>query len=287
LQIRELAHEFKETKMRLTFFSIFAIYLSSTFASEKKNWIIEDTMVTNDNIGIFKIPNSLNRGDEIVTLKPNCFVFVLQKKLIPNELKDNVVDYFLKVKTPAGQIGYIWIDAVVSKKQFHQHQDSITMWAKLPQPLYSNLIGTTYLKNSELPAELYSGEFVSVGEKNRYGIISVSNRYNGDYSYLFFVIEDKTKGDGLKILDIIPLYPALFSKGSSLWFKQCECKNKATDCSDVVAIYFHNDSMATKNIMVKPDKAWRPNYKTQKLEAILPESVKCGSMASEEDDGGP
>jgi SET domain-containing protein len=77
-----------------------------------------------------------------------------------------------------------------------------------------------------------------------------------------------------------------FKKDATVWFQQCECNSKE-DCSDVVAIYFHNDSMATKNIMVKPDKAWRPNYKTQKLEAILPESVKCGSMASEEDAGGP
>jgi hypothetical protein len=45
--------------------------------------------------------------------------------------------------------------------------------------------------------------------------------------------------------------------------------------------------MAKKNILVKPDIAWRPNYSSGKLETISPESVKCGSMASEEDAGGP
>lgn len=272
--------------MRLRFLFVLLIYLSSAFAIEKKNWAIEDTMITNDNIGIFKIPNSLNRKDKIVILKPNSVVYVIDKKIIPNELRDNAIDFFLKVKTPTGLIGYIWIDAVISKKQFQQHQDSLKLWVNIPQPAYANLIGTTYFKNNELPMELFSGEFVSVGEKNQYGIISISNRYNGNYSYLFFVLEDKSKGDGLKILDIIPLNPTLFKKGSSLWFKQCECGNKSADCSDVVAIYYHDDKMAKKNIMVKPEKAWRPNYKTEKLEAIPPESVKCGSMASEEGDGG-
>ena len=257
---------------------------SLTFAVQNKSWQIEDTMVVKRKSSLYKKPkiDIANR----ITLDKNTIINVLEKEPIPNKLGPGVIEYYLKVKTSAGQTGYIWIESLITKKQFQQHQDSLNLWAKLPQPLYNNLIGTTYFKNTELPAELFSGEFVSVGEKNLYGIISVSNRYNGDYSYLFFVIEDKTKGDGLKILDIIPLSPTLFKKGSSLWFKQCECRNKSTDCSDVVAIYYHDDKMATKNIMVNPEKAWRPNYKTQKLEAIPPESVKCGSMAPEEDDAG-
>jgi hypothetical protein len=259
-------------------------YLSFAFATENNNRQIEDTMITNDYISLYKVPDNRDKKNKLVKLKPNCIVIAIDKKLIPNTLGPKVVEYYIKVKTLEGNSGYIWIDALISKKQFNQHQDSLKLWVTLPQPSYKNLIGTTYFKNDELPAELSSGEFVSIGEKNLYGIISLSNKYNGNYSYLFFVIEDKTKGDGLKILDIIPLNPAAFKKGSSLWFKQCKCPNKSVDCSDVVAIYFHNDSMATKNILVKPDKAWRPNYTTKRLEAIPPESVKCGSMASEEGD---
>jgi len=271
--------------MRIKSFVIIAFCFSLILGSDNRELMVEDTMILRGKDALLEKPQF--DAHHIATFKANSIVYILDKKPVPNELKQNAKDFFLKVKTPAGQIGYFWTKSLITKKQFQLHQDSLNSWAKLPQPLYGDLIGTTYLKNSELPAELYSGEFVSVGEKNLYGIISVSNKYNGDYAYLFFVIEDKTKGDGLRILDIIPLYPALFSKGSSLWFKQCECKNKATDCSDVVAIYYHEDKMAKKNIMVKPDKAWRPNYKTQKLEAIPPELVKCGSMASEEDAGGP
>jgi hypothetical protein len=263
--------------------------LATSFAAEKKYRAIEDTMITDGVESIYKyVPDYSNLKGELVKLRPGSILYVIDKIPILHKLggKDN--DLFLKVKTPEGVEGYIWLDVLITKKQYHQHQDSLKLWSQIPQPSYKNLIGTTYFKNSELPVELFSGEFISTGEKNLYGIISVSNRYNGNYSYLFFVIEDKIKGDGLKILDIIPLNPAAFKKGSSLWFKQCKCQSKSGDCSDVVAIYFHNDSMATKNIMVKPDKAWRPNYTTKKLEAIPPESVKCGSMASEEGDaGGP
>jgi len=266
-------------RVKTLLFAIF--YFSLVQGTENINLLIEDTMVVRGKDGLLEKPQF--DAHCIATLKEKSVVYILEKKPVPNELKQNAKDFFLKVKTPAGQSGYFWTKSLITRKQFQLHQDSLNLWANTPQPAYANLIGITYFKNSELPAELYSGEFVSVGEKNQYGIISVSNRYNGDYAYLFFVIEDKTKGDGLKILDIIPLNPTFFKKGSSLWFKQCECKNKATDCSDVVAIYYHDDKMAKKNIMVKPEKAWRPNYKTQKLEAIPPESVKCGSMASEED----
>jgi hypothetical protein len=272
--------------MRLITSFVIAIYLSFPFAPEAKTWAIEDTMVVKGNESIFKTPkiDVFNRTN----LKPNSFVYVLDKKPVPNEIKSNGIEYFLKVKISTGQIGFIWIDGLISKKQFQQHQDSLKLWAATPEPSYSNLIGTTYFKNNELPSELSSGEFVSVGEKTMYGIVSISNRYNGNYSYLFFVVDDKRKGDGLKILDIVPLSASSFKNGASLWFKQCECEKKPGDCSDVVAIYHHDEKMAKKETMVRPDKAWRPNYATMKLESIPPESVKCGSMAPEEDDaGGP
>ena len=275
--------------MHLASILLMTFCLATSFAAEKKNRAIEDTMITDGVESIFKyVPDYSNLKGELVKLRPGSTVYVIDKIPIPHKLGGKDDDLFLKVKTPEGIEGYIWLDVLITKKQYHQHQDSLKLWSQIPQLSYKNLIGTTYFKNSELPVELYSGEFVSTGEKNLYGIISVSNKYNGNFSYLFFVIEDKQKGDGLKILDIVPLSATSFKNGASLWFKQCECKDKSKDCSDVVAIYHHDDAMVTKNILVKPDKAWRPNYTTKKLEPIPPESVKCGSMASEEDDeGGP
>jgi len=257
---------------------IFGLSLAQGFESD--NYVIEDTMIVRGRDGLQEKPQFY--GHCIATLEKNSIVYIVDKKPVPNELKQNAKDYFLKVRATTGQIGYFWTKSLITKKQFQQHQDSLKLWSKLPQPLYNNLIGTTYFNNSDLPSELVSGEFISTGEKGLYGIISVGNRYNDNYFYLFFVIEDKSKGDGLKILDIIPLNSTTIKKGSSLWFKQCECLDKSTDCSDVVAIYYHDEEMAKKNILVKPDKAWRPNYKTKKMEAIPPESVKCGSMAADE-----
>jgi hypothetical protein len=274
--------------VRLVILLIISINLSITFASEKKNYVVEDTMITKGNDDVYSIPNHTNSKNVIISLKENSIVYVLEKQLVPNQETHCGIDYFLKIKTSKGQIGYIWAGSLISLKQFRQHNDSLKLWASLPQPLYTDLIGKTYFKDSDLAPELSSGEFISCGEKNLYGIISFSNKYNGNYAYLFFVIEDKRNGDGLKVLDIVRLSAADFKKGSSLWFKQCICKSQTKDCSDVVAIYHHNEEMAKKDIMVKPDKAWRPNYKTQKLELISPETVTCGSIAPEEyDDNGP
>ena len=274
--------------MRVLFLLVFFTYILPVFAAEKKSYVVEDTMITNGNISLFRVPDSKSRKDTIVTLKPNSIVYVLEKRLIPNQETHNAVDSFVKAKTSGGKIGYIWVAALSTQKQIRQYQDSLKLWDSLPQPSYTNLIGKTYFKDSDLAPELSSGEFISCGEKNLYGIISFFNKYNGNYAYLFFVIEDKRNGDGLKVLDIVQLKYADFKKGSSLWFKQCTCKDQSKDCSDVVAIYSHNEEMANKEIMVKPDKAWQPVYKTQKLELISPETVTCGSIAPEEyDDNGP
>jgi hypothetical protein len=273
--------------VRLVILLLISINISIVFTSEKKNYLIEDTMVTKSKTKLFSIPNHTNLKNVVVSLKENSIVYVLEKRLVPNQESNCNIDYFIKVKA-SGQSGYIWAGSLITKKQIQQHQDSLKLWASLPQPSYTDLIGKTYFKDSDLAPELSSGEFISCGEKNLYGIISFSNKYNGNYAYLFFVIEDKRNGDGLKVLDIVKLNPADFKEGSSLWFKQCTCKDQSKDCSDVVAVYHHNEEMAKKDIMVKPDKAWRPNYKTQKLELISPETVTCGSIAPEEsDDNGP
>ncbi len=275
--------------MRLIILLIVSIYLSTAFSNEKKIWIIEDTMITGDYIGLYKIPNSRNPKDEFISLKPNSLIYVLDKNPVPNELKHNAVDFFLKVRTMTGQNGYIWIDALISKKQFQQHQDSLKLWATSPRPSYNNLIGTTYSKKESLPMELSRGQFVTVGKDQNYSLSSVGNIYNKNYDYIFFEKMNNPGTDKLSytIVDIIALDLTKLKNDATVWFQQCKCQGMSGDCSDVVAVYCHNEKMAKKNIMVKPDIAWRPNYSSGKLETISPESVKCGSMASEEDAGGP
>lgn len=267
--------------MNLMMLLVSGLYLSIAFPKDTMNIIISDTMVLKGKDALSKTPNINDKN--FITLEKNTIVFVIDKKPVPNETKGTGLEYYLKVKTLKGQTGYIWTESLITKKQYQQKQDSLSMWSKLPLPLYKKLIGTTYWNNTELPPELSSGSFVSTGEKGRYGIISVSNKYNENYSYLFFVVEEKSKGDGLLILDIIPLDWRKFSNDASLWFQQCECVDSLLDCSEVVAIYMHTEEMALKEIMVTPEKAWKPDCKKKKLVKIPVESVRCGSMPPEEE----
>jgi hypothetical protein len=247
---------------------------------------IADTMYLNGIDGLMVAPDT--RSNEIVRLE-RCTVFVINKIALPNVETHNGVDSFVKVRTINNDTGYLWRKVLITLSQLNAHNDSLALWAKQPMPLYENLVGKTYFKDSDLAPELSSGGFISCGENNLYGIISFHNKYNGDYSYLFFVIEDKREGNGLKVLDIVPLNPGDFKNDATLWHNQCTCQDQTKDCADVIAIYLHNEDMAKQGIMVKPDKAWQPNYKTQKLELIPPETVDCGSTAPEftEDDVGP
>jgi hypothetical protein len=220
------------------------------------------------------------------TVKKGDVVTVIDLKPVIDKVHNTS---FTKIKLDDGKIWYIYSPLLVEKKQFSSHEDSLKQWRSLPLPTYKNLIGKTLSKHESLPKELASGQFVTVGKGQDYSLSSIGNIYNKNYDYIFFEKMNNPGTDKISytILDIVALDLAKFKKNATVWFQQCECKDKA-DCSDVVALYFHNDSMATKNIMVKPDKAWRPNYTTKKLEPIPSESVQCGSMAPEEDDaGGP
>jgi len=143
------------------------------------------------------------------------------------------------------------------------------MWSSLPRPLYKNLIGAPYDQYHDLPLELGSGTFISVGEGGESGIISVYNRYNGKYSYLFLVgkkgMNVKEEVGGLVILDIVPLLWETFQKGTSLWLKECYCVDTTRTCDDVVAVYVHTEEMANREILVTPEKAWRPDYTKGRL----------------------
>lgn len=246
---------------------------------------IQDTMVLDGKDDLMKTPDS--RGDIIVTLD-RCTVFVLSKTPVPNIQTTNVVDTFVKVRTRDNDTGFVWKRALITLSQLKARNDSLQFWSKQPMPLYSNLIGTSYWRNDELPLELSPGGFISVGADNRYGIISISNQHTDRYSYLFFVENTgrtKDRDNELLIHDIIALDWEKFGPDAQPWFQQCECVDSVEDCSEVVAVYRHSDEMANQGIMITPLKAWRPDYSKPSLKEINVETVKCGSMAPEEDLG--
>jgi hypothetical protein len=267
--------------MKKVLFALGMISIIQFAFSKSKDIGIEDTMVTDEYTGVISKSPTLDLKNEI-KIKKNSIVIVLSKTPIVETEFDRS---WIKIKTLDNKIGYISENALLTKNQYNSHIDSIKTWRSLPLPTYKNLVGTTYSKKESLPKELASGQFITLGKGQDYSLASVGNIYNKNYEYIFFEKMNNTGTDKISntILDIVALDLTKFTKNATVWFQQCECKSKK-DCSDIVAIYFHNDSMATKNIMVKPDKAWRPNYATKKLEAIPPESVKCGSMAPEEDD---
>jgi len=246
---------------------------------------LQDTMFLNGRSSLKKIPDS--QGEEIKTLN-RCTVFVLEKKPVPNIRTTNVVDTFVKVRTTEYDTGYIWKKVLITLSHLRARNDSLAMWKKQPMPLYKNLVGTSYYRNDELPFELSSGAFISVGENNRYGILSVYNRYTDRFSYLFFVestgrIRDERDNE-LKIHAIIPLDWEKFGSDAQPWFRQCECVNQEDDCSEIVAVYEHTTEMAKQGILVTPLKAWRPDYSKRTLIEIDVKTVRCGSMPPEEYD---
>jgi hypothetical protein len=225
--------------------------------------------------------------DNCLAIKKGTEVTVIDKTPIIDKVHNTS---FTRIKLNDGKFWYVYTPLLTKRNELSNHEDSSKLWQSLPLPKYQNLVGTTYSKKETLPKELAIGQFISVGRDHGYSLSSIGNIYNKDFGYIFFEKLNNPGTDKISytILDIIAYDLSKFKKNATVWFQQCECKNKADDCSDIIAIYYHDGKMATKNIMVKPDKAWRPNYTIGKLEAIPPESVKCGSLAPEEDDnGGP
>jgi len=272
-------------KIPPTFLFFLLLFLSNCSVSGEDAIIM---IVSYDDF-VCKTPNAdpkycQESSDNCASVKKGDTVTVIEQKPVIDKTHNTS---FTKIKLSDGKIWFIYTPLLSQKKQFSNHKDSISHWKTLSLPSYRDLIGTTYSKKKSLPNELATGQFFSVGKDHDYSLSSVGNIYNKNFDYIFFEKINNPGTDKLSytILDIVALDFAKFKKNTTVWFQQCECKSKE-DCSDVVAIYFHNDSMATKNILVKPEKAWRPNFTNNKLDSIPPETIKCGSMASDEGDAG-
>ena len=247
--------------------------------------ILQDTMFVNGRTRLVKTHDS--QSERIASLN-RCTVYVLNKTPVPNIQTTNVVDTFVLVRTPDDDTGYVWKKALITLSHLKARNDSLAMWAERPMPLYRELVGTSYWRNDELPFELSSGSFSSVGEGNRYGIVSVSNRYTGRYSYLFFIESTgrirEERHNELMIHDIIPLDWEKFGPDAQLGFEKCDCTETSEDCSDVIAVFMYTLEMARQGVEVTPIRAWRPDYSKPALVEIAVETVQCNIMAPEEYD---
>jgi hypothetical protein len=83
------------------------------------------------------------------------------------------------------------------------------------------------------------------------------------------------------MLDVVKIDMNQFNDSAEIWLDECDCIGQKS--CQTIAIYYHDERMADKEIMVRPLKVWRPNIATGKLEDISPDSVRCGSQAPEEE----
>ena len=136
---------------------------------------------------------------------------------------------------------------------------------------------------------LSPGQFSTLYNNESYGVSIYGHRHilnkwhKARFKYVFFTKTIGYQGPSPieEILDIVTIDMNNFSINASIWLDECTCKGQK-DCQ-TIAIYYHDERMADKGIRVKPQKVWRPNISTGKLEELPPESVRCGSQAPEEE----
>jgi hypothetical protein len=161
--------------------------------------------------------------------------------------------------------------------------------ANIIAPSYDKFIGKKIVQIEEVDSMLSSFESGALYENREYGLTIYGNSHYLDkyrtarFIYIFFTKKVGYKGAFPidKILDIVPVDMNKFSGSATIWLDECDCKNLKS--CNTIAIYHHDQTMAEKDIMVKPLKVWRPNIATGKLEEISPDSVRCGSQAPEEE----
>jgi hypothetical protein len=156
-------------------------------------------------------------------------------------------------------------------------------------PSYQSFIGKKFVEIDEIDSMLSSSQFGSIYENENFGVTIYGHNgfldksRNSRYWYIFFSKHVGYQGQKAirQILDIVTIDMNNFSDTSRIWLDECTCK-KQKACN-TIAIYYHDEKMADKEILVKPLKVWRPNIATGKIEEISPESVRCGSQAPEEE----
>jgi hypothetical protein len=151
---------------------------------------------------------------------------------------------------------------------------------------YNNFMGKTFIQYEQVDPELFAVQFDRLYNKDddNYSVSICRNSHDTAKSkwYLFFTkfMGYKGKQPVHKILDTVTVDMNNFPNNSTIWLDECECKGQKS--CNTIAIYYHDEEMAKKGIMVKPLKVWKPNIATGKLEEVSPNSVRCGSEAPED-----
>jgi hypothetical protein len=160
---------------------------------------------------------------------------------------------------------------------------------ELSAPSYKNFIGKQYSNIKEIDTALSVGQFSALYENKNYAVCIYGNgmylnKWNGArFNYVLFTktIGTQRKHAIKQILDIVTIDMNKFNDSARIWLDECDCIGQKS--CQTIAIYYHDERMADKEIMVKPLKVWRPNIATGKIEEISPDSVRCGSQAPEEE----
>jgi hypothetical protein len=231
---------------------------------------VGDTLIVKSNHHIYNKPQ-FSDGNEIGQLKQYDTVLIIDKKPKPD--LDGGAQNFYKVKTIKNDTGFVVTWVLITCTQKQAIMDTLQYWKKEAQPSMKSLILKTICNDRGIPQEIdYAYPWNYFGPDNKYGVIYADNRYNRLYKYLILA---KVNDTCHTIFDIIPINIAHFKPNSQIWFDQCKCVDTTKPFSNIVSIYVHSKDV-NKNKLVNPQKAWRPNFNTMKLEEVDQSTVKCG-----------
>jgi len=149
-------------------------------------------------------------------------------------------------------------------------------------PKQKTIIGIEYLKLTDLKPTFCMVKFTSY--EGEYSIVVIADTLQPNKKFIILnqllgYIDNKPKR---KLLDIKEINHADFSKNSRIWLEECSYTN-GEHAERVVAVYYHDEHLATKGITVTPEKAYRADLKLKKLVSVPVDSLKCGSEAPDED----
>ncbi len=149
-------------------------------------------------------------------------------------------------------------------------------------PKENTLIGKTYINYTDLKPSLRLVK--SALYQDIYSIVVFADTLYPNKKFIFMeqIVGHVDKIPKRNILDIKEINCTDFSKNSRIWLEECSYTN-GEHAERVVAVYYHDEHLATKGITVTPEKAYRADLKLKKLVSVPVDSLKCGSEAPDED----
>jgi hypothetical protein len=201
--------------------------------------------------------------------------------------KADQVYNMIKVSTSSGDIGFVYLESLLSLSSYKLRNDSIARFTKTPPLTYKNLIGSVsgiFILPPELQQSWPFNYINQVKFGYQYAVQILINSYNDNYKYLMFCklgAKDSIK----EVFDIVPIDLSKYKKETTIWFGQCRCGSPAGECSDIIALYRYYNGIPNPQNLISPEKSWLPNIETKKIEEVTDGTVKCGLYSHDESEG--